>query len=62
VKRTIKSVELLAPDMALAFVTADFSGTADAILDEAYLLINDHGKWKIHTHEALDEKMGTSLE
>ena len=50
--RTIKSVEIVAPDIAVVRVNADFPEYKSRLL-ETYLLIKDDGQWRIRVHQAV---------
>lgn len=52
ITRTITSVELITPDLAVVRVIAEFPEFKTR-LAETYLLIRDDGKWGIRVHQAL---------
>ncbi len=51
-RRTIQSVELLTPDMAVMRVVAEFDDPAER-LNETFLLVREGGEWKIRVHQAM---------
>jgi len=52
-RRTVDSVDLLAPNIAVAHVTAEFGDEQIPRLSETFVVIKHDGAWKIQVHQAV---------
>ena len=53
-KRTIESIDVLTPDMAVVHVSASFENPDERpALGETFMLVKESGGWKIRVHQAM---------
>jgi uncharacterized protein (TIGR02246 family) len=53
-KRTIASIDVLTPDMAVVHASAKFENPDERpALDETFMLVKESGAWKIRVHQAM---------